>query len=282
MGENLFGRGGDGRAADQAYPQHRENRSDGQDALHELGSAAVEGHAEEHGDDHYLQGLFEEQPAVDLDDGACEHLGEQRCEDHGGKGRAGGHDHREGDIRAGDERDEIRCGAAGAAADEDEADRIGGWEVEKFCDAPAEGGHGGELRDEAHEDRARHAADAAEVIDAKGQSHAEHHDAENGDGEAGIVEWQPCLGHPERVSDAEAHPERKEAGEVGGHRVMVGLHEKAGIARCWQSKCAAGFCAYEWRGGCVWLPHGRRDAGSWSATGGCSDGALGADRASVG
>jgi hypothetical protein len=45
------------------------------------------------------------------------------------------------------------------------------------------------------------------------------------------------------VCDAEAHPEREEAGEVGEHRVMECLHEKARIAGCWQSKCAAGFCA---------------------------------------
>jgi hypothetical protein len=38
------------------------------------------------------------------------------------------------------------------------------------------------------------------------------------------------------VSDAEAQPERKEACEVGGHRVVACWHERAGITRCWQSK----------------------------------------------
>ena len=253
-----------------------------QDALHELGSAAVEDHAEQDGNDHDLQSLFEEEPAVDLDDRSGEQLGEERSEDHGGEGRAGGHDHRERYIGAGDERDEIGCGAAWAATDEDETDCVGGWEVEKFCDAPAEGGHGGELRDEAHEDRAWHAADAAEVVDAESEAHAEHHHTEDADGDGGVVEWQPCLGHPECVSDAEAHPKREEAGEVGEHRVLACLHEKARIAGRWQSKCAAGFCAYGWRGGRVWWPHERRDAGSWGATGGRIDGALGADHAPAG
>ena len=75
VGEDFLRRGGEGSTADHAHAEDREYRCDGQDALHELGGAAVEDHAEQNGDDHHLQCLLEEEPAVDLDDRSGERLG---------------------------------------------------------------------------------------------------------------------------------------------------------------------------------------------------------------
>ena len=111
---------------------------------------------------------------VDVDRLFKKQIGERRGDDRGEDGRNARHPDGERDVALAEVGHDVRRGASGAGADEDDADEQRVVELEELAEREGEERHDGELRDEADDYIARALKDDGEVRGLHRKPHTEH------------------------------------------------------------------------------------------------------------
>ena len=127
--------------ANQHDGEHRHHRRRRDDLPHQPGKPVVDHQSKQDGQQHDLEGAFEQSQSIDRNIGACEPFGEQRCHDNCSKGCAHRHENGKGDVRLGNVSHHIRSRAARTASYQDKTDRQGCLEPEQMRHRPAHQRH---------------------------------------------------------------------------------------------------------------------------------------------
>lgn len=142
--------------------------------LRRLAEELVDYEARAYREDDDLHYRNEHRHHVDVDRLFKKQVGERRGDDRGEDGRDARHTDGERDVALAEVGHDVRRGAAGAGADEDDADEQRVVELEELAEREGEERHDGELRDEADDYIARALKDDGEVRRLHRKPHTEH------------------------------------------------------------------------------------------------------------
>ena len=176
---NRPGRTGDDDRDDIGDGDRSQPRQHRRDLVDELRRKHTDEDADDDRHEHGLADRDEHRPERHIHVGTCQPQGQQRSE-HGSAQRRQSRDrHRQCSIALRQVGHDVRRGAAGRAADEDDSDGDLGRKRVDGHDEEAEQGHRHELSDDTEHRDPRPLRDAGEVREGQGQPHEEHDHAES-------------------------------------------------------------------------------------------------------
>ena len=159
------GQGGDGGQIRHGAPDSRAEE-------------VVDRRAQEDRHEHHFGDGEHHRGRVDRDFLPCQKERQKRCDEGGEESRRHRHDDRERHVAFGEVGDDVRCRAAGAGADEDDADREVGRQGKHLDEEPGGERHDGELCRCADRHFPRTLCQEPEVLEFERHAHAEHDEPE--------------------------------------------------------------------------------------------------------